>query len=134
MSQWTTPSQLPLEQWSETEVQELLRGFSAKTIASALALRTSGDPVLLRSCFFGILCFFLPPGSTLPESEPPDETRLREDLGLDSLSMAEAMFKVEELFEIRIENAELAAVVTLADALRLLMEKLDPPPPFASNA
>ena len=35
------------------------------------------------------------------------------------------MFKVEELFNVRVENAELADIVTLSDACRLLMGKLE---------
>ena len=54
---------------------------------------------------------------------------MKEDLGLDSLALAEAMFKIEELFEIRIENAELAEVTTLGEARDLLVSKLDQLPP-----
>ena len=54
--------------------------------------------------------------------------RLHEDLGLDSMSMSEAMFKIEELFDISIENAELAELTTIADARRLLLGKLAPTP------
>ena len=134
MEESTAPSRPPLEHWSESELRQQLRGFSEETIANGLALRAGHDPALLPSFLFGILCFFLPAGTSPPETLPSDDTRLREELGLDSLSMAEAMFKIEELFDIRIENAELAEVSTLDDARCLLMEKLSAPRPASPDA
>ena len=52
------------------------------------------------------------------------KTDLREDLGLDSLSVAESMFKIEELFDVRVETTEIAEIITITDARRLLMGKL----------
>lgn len=115
----------PLERHSEEEIEHLLRGFSKTAISSALALRTECDAESLDRCLFGILTFYLPPGTRPPQAQPSADTRLRDELGLDSLSMAEAMFKIEELFDICVDNSELSEVVTIADARRLLMEKLE---------
>ena len=85
---------------TEAEIEHLLRGFSDTAISSALALRMNSSAENLDACLFGILAFYLPSGSESPVSQPSGDTRLRDDLGLDSLSLAEAMFKIEELFDI----------------------------------
>ncbi|MFT5467446.1 MAG: acyl carrier protein [Verrucomicrobiales bacterium] len=117
----------PLNRLTEEEIAHLLRGFSDSTISSAQGLRVGSDETSLEACLFGILAFYLPPGTKPPETQPSGETRLRDDLGLDSLSLAEAMFKIEELFDVLVDNSEIAEVHTLADARRLLVEKLEKP-------
>jgi acyl carrier protein len=114
----------PLARLTEAEVEHFLRGFPEAAVKSALALRESCDAVDLQGCLFGILVFYLPLGTESTGPEPSGDTRLREDLGLDSLSVAESMFKLEELFDIRVETTEIAEIVTIADARCLLMEKL----------
>ena len=45
--------------------------------------------------------------------------------------MSEAMFKIEDLFDISVDNGELSAITTITDARRLLSLKFNsrPPPP-----
>ena len=133
MNDLKTEEHAPLAHIPEAEIAHLLRGFSEPCIAGALRLRTGSSLDDYEACLFGILLFYRPPGTEPPEGEPSGETRLREDLGLDSLSMSEAMFKIEELFDISIDNAELAMVATISDARRLLLEKLSHPSPTESS-
>ena len=114
----------PLKHLPEEEIRHLLRGFPDSSIAGAVALRSGAELEDFEACLFGILLFYRPPGTEPPKGEPSGEMRLQEDLGLDSMSMSEAMFKIEELFDISIDNAELAEVATIADARRLLVGKL----------
>lgn len=126
-SRAATKPTAPLERLTEEEIEHLLRGFSRTSIAGAIGLRKGSSIADFESCLFGILLFYRPSGTRAPEDKPSADTRLHEDLGLDSLSMSEAMFKVEELFDITIDNAELADINTVADARRLLEEKLQAP-------
>ncbi len=114
----------PLARHAREEIEHQLRGFSDATTAGALGLREGSQVADFEACLYGILFFFRPAGSETPDDLPSGQTRLREDLGLDSLSMMEAMFKIEELFDINIDNAELVATKTIADARHLLEEKL----------
>ena len=114
----------PLARLPEEEVRHLLRGFPDASIEAAVRLRDGAELADYESCLFGILLFYRPPGTEPPEEDPSGEMRLQEDLGLDSMSMSEAMFKIEELFDIMIDNAELAEISTIADARRLLVSKL----------
>ena len=115
----------PLKRLEEAEIDHLLRGFPDPARDGARALRSEASPKQFDSCLLGILTFYLPAGTPPPTELPSPEARLKEDLGLDSLALAEAMFKIEELFEIRIENAELAEIGTLGEARNLLISKLD---------
>jgi len=117
----------PLGRLTEDEIKHRLRGFPELAIKAALSLRTGTSSADVESCLYGILIFYLPAGTTLPAEQPSGDTRLREDLGLDSLSVAESMFKIEELFDRRVETDEIAGIVTISDARRMLMEKLETP-------
>lgn len=114
----------PLARHAEEEIKHLLRGFSDATTAGALGLRTGSLTADFEACLYGILFFFRPAGSEKQNEHPSGQTRLREDLGLDSLAMMEAMFKIEELFDISIDNSELVETETIADARCLLEGKL----------
>lgn len=124
MSEISKSPNPPLLHRSEEEVNHFLRGFPEPAIASAQELRSSCNDSVLEDCLLGLLTFYVPKGTELPETGNLSDARLREDLGLDSLALSEAMFKVEDLFDIYIDNAEVANVSTLADARQLLMGKL----------
>ena len=129
MQATTTMLAGPLARLSESEIEDQLRGFPKGAVSGTFALRETCRVVDMESCLFSILSFYLPAGTTSLPAEPSSDTLLRDDLGLDSLSLAEAMFKIEDLFDIRVENAELAEVATIGDARRLLMSKLNVPCP-----
>jgi len=134
MEKLTTGPSSHLAKLSEAEIAHLLRGFPDTTLSAALTLRSGDDEQAFISFLFGIVAFYLPAGTRPPENLPSDEIRLREDLGLDSLALAEAMFKVEELFAVTVGNSEIAAIETLADARRLLKEKLGSPEAGGAHA
>ncbi len=114
----------PLARLRKEEIEQLLLGFPDSAIASAIALRTDPRLRAVESFLIDLLTFYLPAGTEIPEEKLTGETHLRDGLGLDSLSMAEAMFKIEEVFDIHIEAVEVAELVTLGDARRILAEKL----------
>ena len=100
---------------SESDIRIELRGFAESTIQTVISLKRSVTPSLLQQAVAEILAFYLPRGTQINLSAQPPSTRLREDLGVDSLTFAEAAFKMEELFGVRIENAALAEIKTLGD-------------------
>lgn len=51
------------------------------------------------------------------------EANLKDDLGIDSLAAVELSLELETEFDIRIEDEELAKLVTVADIVNLLEEK-----------
>lgn len=51
------------------------------------------------------------------------EANLKEDLGIDSIAAVELSLELETEFDIRIEDEELAKLVTVADIVKLLEAK-----------
>ncbi len=60
-----------------------------------------------------------------PEDETlSDETNFIQDLGLDSLAIAEFVFFFEDLFNIKISNTDLGALRNLGELKLFIQEKL----------
>ena len=118
----------PLGRLPEDEIRHILRGFKDSAIAAAIALRTGCGTGDVEACLLGILMFYHPPGTELPEGPPASDLRLHEDFGLDSISVLGAMLKIEELFDIRVDHVEVAEISTISDARKLLVDKLSSTP------
>ncbi len=99
---------------SEDDLRRELRGFPAAAVSAILTLRGEFTIIRLRAAMLGLLEFYLPKGSNRSLADAPDGARLREDLGIDSLTLAEAAFKLDELLGIPIETQETAKVTTAA--------------------
>jgi len=69
--------------------------------------------------------FHLPSGAGRIPAELNDDDRLKQDLGLDSLSLTEMAFKLDELLGVRIEIREVVGIETVGDLKSFLLEKLD---------
>jgi acyl carrier protein len=52
------------------------------------------------------------------------DTRLREDLGIDSLTLLELVMKTENVFGITIEDAELVSIHRVSDVVAIIDRKL----------
>lgn len=57
-------------------------------------------------------------------AELPDTARLVEDLGYDSLAMAEVVFFIEDLYKVAISNDDLRDLRTVADLRAYLRAKV----------
>jgi 3-hydroxyacyl-[acyl-carrier-protein] dehydratase len=83
------------------EIREAFRSFQA-----------TGDVVALHQVVLAVVRDFMP----RPQEKPmADEMRLIEDLGYDSLAVAETIFFLEDLLQVRIENKELLQVRTVGE-------------------
>ncbi len=109
---------------TEESLRQELRGFPASTVDAVLSLREEFTPDRLRGAMLGVLEFYLPKSGTRSLTRISDETRLGEDLGVDSLTLAEAAFKLDELLTVPIETHETAQVKTVGALHTLLCEKL----------
>ncbi len=54
-------------------------------------------------------------GDDISAPQLPESARLIEDLGYDSLSLAEVVFFVEDLYQVGISNADLKTIATIGD-------------------
>jgi len=60
----------------------------------------------------------------LNEDEITLEANLKDDLGIDSLDAVELIMELEDEFDVKIEDAEAQAFVTIADIVNTLEAKL----------
>ena len=59
----------------------------------------------------------------LDEAEITLEATLKDDLGIDSLDAVELIMELEDAFDVKIEDAEAQAFVTIGDIVKLLEAK-----------
>lgn len=110
---------------SEARIRVELTGFPPAAVEAALRLRDGGPGDALRALLPGMIAFHLPRGQPAPPEPLPDERRLREDLGLDSLALTEMAFKFEELIGIPIEIREVSSIATVGELLAFLETKMN---------
>ena len=115
-----------LQHFTESEIRHELRGFPERAVAAVIGLKQESSAEALKNAVPEILAFYLPRGVSTDLTMQPPGARLREDLGVDSLTFAEAAFKMEERFRVRIENVELAEIKTLGELLEFVAQKLFP--------
>lgn len=80
--------------------------------------RASGDRAALDTVVLAIIAYHRPKraaGEDLAAVQLPESTRLIEDLGYDSLALAEVVFFVEDLYQVGISNADLKTIATISD-------------------
>lgn len=114
----------PLAHLNERDIEKQLLGYPEATVTAAKELRSPSPAEEIEGFLLALLSFFVPAGGDSKPVQARSDLLLRDELGLDSLALAEAMFKIEDLFGIRVENEELAELRTLADARTLLTGKL----------
>ena len=52
------------------------------------------------------------------------ESRLREDLGVDSFDQVEMVMEIEDAFKVKFEDAEMEKIITVQDAVELVEKKM----------
>ncbi|MDR2512675.1 MAG: phosphopantetheine-binding protein [Puniceicoccales bacterium] len=107
----------PLSQGEERGIRETLKRCSAETIEAALLFRQSRAPDLANTIVIGVIARFLEPEqrAKLKIQGESDHLRLMDDLGVDSLTMVEAVMLIEEVLQISIKNEELRDLQTIGD-------------------
>ena len=87
--------------------------------------RTTGDVEALRLVVLAAVRDFMPKRNLGANIELRPEMKLMEDLGYDSLAVAETVFFFEDLFKVRIQNTELFSVRTVGELQKFVIQKLD---------
>jgi acyl carrier protein len=109
---------------SHEQIREELLGFPTSCIDAALRYQESGGFDDFCAMLPGMITFHLPRGAA-PLPEPLEDTvRLHQDLGLDSLSLTEMAFKLDDVFGVSLETTDMIGVTTVGDLKALLQRKL----------
>jgi len=109
---------------NEQELRESLKRCPEGAIKAAIEFNNTRDPDLVPEIVMGIIERFVEPDVRPVIREGKDQTRLLEDLGIDSLLMVEIVILVEETLDIQIENEELRNLRTLGDIKTYLHAKI----------
>ena len=102
-----------------------LAGFPAAAVGAVLRFREDGAAASLGALVLAMLAFYRPKTHTGALDALPPETRFREELGIDTLTLTEMVFKLDELLGVPIELREVAHVQTLGELQEFLREKLE---------
>jgi len=66
-------------------------------------------------------------GSRVSAQQIHWDARLRDDLGIDSLAVAELMYEIEDTFGTALEDTEPTTLVTVRDAVHAIARELQVP-------
>jgi acyl carrier protein len=96
-----------------------LEHFSPEIRDAYARFRATGDLAALQIVVLAAVRDHMPKPTGQPMT---DDLRLMEDLGYDSLAVAETVFFIEDLFQVRVETAEIMEIKTVG-ALREFVAK-----------
>lgn len=114
----------PLTPEQEAELRDNLKRCSPETIEAALSFRRTGDVSHVPTVIIGIIARFAEPDVRPKLENPPDDLRILDDLGIDSLTLMEIVVAVEETLAVSIANEELQILTTLGDVKGFVEAKL----------
>ena len=106
-----------------------LARFPADVRAAFARFQTDGDLAALDHVVIGVVRSFIPKQVAPPPDQPLVEgARLMEDLGFDSLAIAETVFFLEDLFKVKISNEEIMQVRTVVELRAFVRQKVPTSP------
>jgi len=108
--------------------RRMLQGHPPGTVLAYERFLETGDFNYLDTLTLEILRYYHPDPSSLSPEEFTDTSHINRDLGLDSVSMVEAVFLMEDLLGITIRNEDLEKIGTLGELKAYLREKLKKSP------
>jgi len=114
----------PFFEKPESDIRKVMAGMPKPVVEAALRFRASGNYDLLAPLITEAIAIYRPKNHVYSIEVPPPETRLRENLGLDSLALTEMAFMFDELFGIPIEIREVAGILTFGQLHAFLRSKL----------
>jgi acyl carrier protein len=100
-----------------------LARFPADVLEAFERFRASGDTGAVEAVVAAAALDHRPSGAGAAKAVR-DDTRLIDDLGYDSVSVAELVFFLEDLFEMTITNADILEVRTMGDLRACVVRKL----------
>ncbi len=104
-------------------LRDALKRCSPATYHAACKFRATGTAADLQLVVLGVIERFVERDHRGKLQAGDDSLRLREDLGLDSLTLMEVVMLVEEVLPIAISNAELTHLQTVGDTRRFIAGK-----------
>lgn len=111
---------------SSNEIPAQLTGFSDEIRSAYMTYTATGDRDAAQTVIYGALRDFLPPSAGIGADVPIDDSmRLTEDLGYDSVAVAEIVFFIEDLFHVTLKNEDLKTIRTVGELRAFVATKLN---------
>ena len=115
----------------EKVITDALKHTSEETVQAALRFQETRQPADLDLIIRSVLKRDLPENVAGNAETATDESRIVEDLGMDSFGTIELMMTAEGVFGISIANSEMKNVSTIGQLKEFLMAKMDGKSPLA---
>jgi 3-hydroxyacyl-[acyl-carrier-protein] dehydratase len=106
------------------QVNEAMRRCAPEAIDAAVRFQADRDPALVPTIVIGIIERYVEPQNRPKVRHAGDDTRLYDDLGIDSLMMVEIVMTIEEVLGVTAPDEELRALRTIGDVKGYLDAKL----------
>ncbi|MFT3830644.1 MAG: phosphopantetheine-binding protein [Opitutaceae bacterium] len=117
---------------TSSDLPQPLSRFPAEVRTAYQMFRATGDEAALRAVVTAAVADFMPRNSAHPRTAAlRAEDRLIEDLGFDSLAVAETVFFFEDLFKVTIRNEDILALRTVGELCDFVARRLRETPPTA---
>lgn len=113
------------ENFAAPQPAELLKHLPARVRACFAQFQASGDPAAADEVVLAIVRDHVPARKqgTIP-TVITDSMSLTADLGIDSVSIADAVFMLEEVFDVTIATKEIVRLSTVGDLRAFIRQKL----------
>ena len=109
---------------SDPSIHAKLARYEPAVREAFLRFRAAGNVADVQTVVLAMVREHLPKPSDAPIT---DGQRLIEDLGYDSLAVAEVVFAFEDLFGLRIETGEIMTLDTVGSLKAFIARKLEKP-------
>lgn len=101
-----------------------LQGHPPGTVLAYERFLEKRDPQHLDTLVLEIIRYNHPDPQTLRLEQLQPESRLNQDMGMDSVAMIETVFLLEDLLGIEVPNADLEPIQTLGDLRAYLNRRI----------
>lgn len=106
------------------QIEKKLEGYPEDVVRALALFAREGDVGAFEEGLLGALGFLSESSNAQMLATATDEIRIREDLGVDSLAVAELVFLIEDTFGVAIQDDEISGLQTISDFRRLAREKV----------
>lgn len=106
------------------QIEKKLEGYPAEVVTALEAFAREGDLAAFENGTLGALGFLSESSDAQTLIAAANDVRLREDLGVDSLAVAELVFLIEDTFGVAIHDDEISGLRTISDLKQLAREKV----------
>ncbi|HEY1847904.1 MAG TPA: phosphopantetheine-binding protein [Opitutaceae bacterium] len=100
-----------------------LSRFPAEVLEAYQRYKSGGDGAAVEAVVIAAVIDYSPAEGS-PVEGATDKTRLAEDLGYDSVAVAELVFFLEDLFDVTLANEDIVDVRTIGDLRACVNRKL----------